>query len=219
MTKRNAARCPRAGVRMAAISFVLASAPLLPALDAQRPAPVEPRFTLGVLPYVGVSTTPRETRLPAAPMVGLRLTGNVWTRVSSRMRVATYVGADGAALAVHEPADCGAVPCTDPAELRMNYLATVYGGVTSDLPGLPHFVVFFGRAFPQVQTEFDPVTRSWKNDRFLTWGVGGGLVVVVGNQPFHLEGRFRRDLRYGPAEDDSFEFILGVPLASVGRGR
>lgn len=221
MTKRtaHAARSPGDLARLATLSFMLASAwafaPVLSgtgSLEAQRPAP---RFTLGVLPYLGISATPREARLPASPLAGLRLTGNVWTRVSSRMRVATYLGFDGGVLAVNE--SCSAGSCTGDTEMQMNYLATAYGGVTTDVAGLPHFFVFFGRAFPRSQGDFDPVSRDYGQDALVTWGAGAGLVVAVGNQPFHLEGRFRRDLRYDPSEDDSFEFILGVPLASVGR--
>lgn len=224
MTKwiAHATRSPGDLVRLAPLSFALVSASVLApdlsgaaSLEAQQPAPAGPRFTIGVLPYLGVSATPREARLPVSPLAGLRLTGNVWTRVSSRMRVGTYLGVDGGAVAVHE--SCVSGSCARETEMQMSYLATAYGGVTTDVPGLPHFFVFVGRAFPRNPRNFDPGTRAWGNDRPLTWGAGGGLVVAVGNQPFHLEGRFRRDLRYDPTEHDSFEFIMGVPLASVGR--
>lgn len=207
-----ARRSPGGVVRLAAASVVLVSLSAL-ALEAQQPASTEPRFTLGVLPYLGVSTTPREQRLPAAPLAGIRLTGNVWTRVSSGMRVATYLGVEGATLAVNESrTDCPSGPCGGQTEIKMSYLATAYGGVKTDVLGLPHFFVFFGRAFPRAFSQFNPTTRAYEGNTFVTWGFGGGLVVAAGNVPVHLEGRFRRDRRFDPVEDDAFEFILGVPL-------
>lgn len=158
------------------------------------------RLSLLLLPYAGVADNPRETRLPVAPMAGMRAMGEIQVQLTPSVTVAPFLGVAGTVLAVN--GDGG---------LEIDYLTTVEGGVKVDVRGQPYAIGFFGRAYPVANQTWDTETRKWVGGESVVFGGGVGLSPRLGRSAFNVEARYRRDRRFPVHQDESFEILLGFP--------
>lgn len=158
------------------------------------------RVSIMVLPYAGVADNPREVRLPASPMAGMRAAAEVRLPVPGSIQVAAFIGGAGSILAVNTEEG-----------LEMDYLTTGVGGIRIGVPTQPYLIGFFGRAYPVANRTYDTETRKWLGGDSVVYGWGGGLSPVVGGSVFNIEGRYRRDQRMPAHLDESFEILVGFP--------
>ena len=191
-------------MRFVAIAALVFLGPVLPAtggVAAQEAEQPEGRvISVMVLPYAGVADIPRETRLPVAPMAGMRVTGEIWVPVTPSVRIAPFLGAAGTILAVN--AEDG---------LEIDYLTTAEAGVKVDLPLQPYLIGYVGRGYPVANQTYDLESRRWVGGDSLLFGGGVGLSPVIGRSAINIEGRYRRDQRFPVHLDESFEILVGFP--------
>lgn len=158
------------------------------------------RISLLLLPYAGVADNPRETRLPVAPMAGMRAMAEIMVPVTPSVTVAPFLGVAGTILAVN--GDAG---------LEIDYLTTVEGGVKADVRAQPYVIGFFGRAYPVANQTWDAELRKWVGGESVVFGGGVGLSPKLGRSAFNVEARYRVDRRFPVDMDESFEVLIGFP--------
>ena len=184
-----------------------------PAQGQEEVLPERSVFRVSAFPYLGAVWTERETRLPFATSAGFRVTFEIWNQVTSNLKVGTFLGAAGTALAVNHARVCTPA-CPGQNELRLDYLVTLEAGFVTDLPNEPYLLAFVGQAYPAAASNFDPVTQTYRNSQSMTWGVGVGFSPSVGRLNLRTEVRHRNDQRAEVGMRNSWEVLLGVPFGS-----
>ncbi len=205
--------------QLAKLATVLAAFSVLVAADSVWAQTPEPRTTRApmvftVFPFAGMSANKRDDRLPLSPMVGVRVSVDLWSQVTPTRRIGTFVGLTGSVLTVSEQRVCRPNSCQGATDFLVDYLATADVGLKVDGPGQPYALVFLGRAYPSVSRDFDPVTQRYGQTLSMTWGAGGGASLSVGGMSIQIEGRFRKDTRFGSDVENAWEFLVGLPLGT-----